>query len=81
MITADIDVTAVDAPELHASAVPADTSDADLLTDPEVSAQVVPANTHAYFSFGRIKEPTKIRRKASTPFVHHTCHWRIVDDS
>ena len=60
------DVTVVEATELDAIALLADTWDNDL--DPEVTAQLVQANVQAYLSL------------ADTLFVHHICHWRIADD-
>ena len=74
------DATVFEAAELDAIALPADTWNDDL--DPEVSAQLVQANVQADLSFGKRKGKGKGKGKSKGRylFVHHICHWRIVDD-
>ena len=68
-----------EAAKLDAIALLADTWNDDL--DPEVSAQLVQANVQADLSFGKKKKvKAKAKARAETLFVHHICHWRIVDD-
>ena len=56
------DVTVVEAAELDAIALLADTWDNDL--DPEVTAQLVQANVQAYLSFGKEKGKGKGKDKS-----------------
>ena len=59
------DVTVLEAAELDAIALLADTWDNDL--DPEVSAQLVQASVQAYLSFGKEKEEGKGKSKGRYP--------------
>ena len=72
---------AKEAADLDTIALLADSWDV-LVSDPEVSAQLVQANAQACLRFWKgKKERQEAKRRANTLFAHHTNHWKTaVDD-
>ena len=71
------DVTVLEAAELGAVALLADTWDNDL--DPEMSAQLVQANAEAYLSFGKEKGKGKSKGKGRSTYPVRPSHLSLKD--